>query len=474
MSTEPNNAPVAEDQDAKAAAKARAIERARELAAKRRAEKEAEQAAGNAETGNEQDDEAKAAAKARAIERARELAAKRRAEKEAEQAAGNTDAATGNEPDNEAKAAAKAAAKARAIERARELAAKRRAEKETGNAETSNEPDDAAKAAAKARAIERARELAAKRRAEKEAGTNEQAVGTAEQANAQSDAANAGEDDKAAAKAQAIARARELAAKRKAQQAEAQQAEAQQEEQPSESSGTVEGVLLSGKPKQSSLFEIFLKGIWKDNPGLCQLLGMCPLLAVTTSAANALGLGIATILVLMLSSSAIALIRRLIVPEVRIPIYVIIIAALVTVVRFEVEANFPALYQQLGIYLSLIATNCIIMGRAEAFAGHNGVIRSLVDAIASGIGFTLVLFALGSIREIVGNGTWLVGASDLLGSWAAGWEMQLYGSDYTLLIAILPPGGFFVLAFLIAAKNALDGRAKRKAERKARIDVMRV
>ena len=461
MSTEPNNAPVAEDQDAKAAAKARAIERARELAAKRRAEKEAEQAAGNAETGNEQDDEAKAAAKARAIERARELAAKRRAEKEA----GNTDAATGNEPDNEAKAAAKA----RAIERARELAAKRRAEKETGNAETSNEPDDAAKAAAKARAIERARELAAKRRAEKEAGTNEQAVGTAEQANAQSDAANAGEDDKAAAKAQAIARARELAAKRKA-----QQAEAQQEEQPSESSGTVEGVLLSGKPKQSSLFEIFLKGIWKDNPGLCQLLGMCPLLAVTTSAANALGLGIATILVLMLSSSAIALIRRLIVPEVRIPIYVIIIAALVTVVRFEVEANFPALYQQLGIYLSLIATNCIIMGRAEAFAGHNGVIRSLVDAIASGIGFTLVLFALGSIREIVGNGTWLVGASDLLGGWAAGWEMQLYGSDYTLLIAILPPGGFFVLAFLIAAKNALDGRAKRKAERKARIDVMRV
>lgn len=465
MSTEPNNAPVAEDQDAKAAAKARAIERARELAAKRRAEKEAEQAAGNAETGNEQDDEAKAAAKARAIERARELAAKRRAEKEA----GNTDAATGNEPDNEAKAAAKAAAKARAIERARELAAKRRAEKETGNAETSNEPDDAAKAAAKARAIERARELAAKRRAEKEAGTNEQAVGTAEQANAQSDAANAGEDDKAAAKAQAIARARELAAKRKA-----QQAEAQQEEQPSESSGTVEGVLLSGKPKQSSLFEIFLKGIWKDNPGLCQLLGMCPLLAVTTSAANALGLGIATILVLMLSSSAIALIRRLIVPEVRIPIYVIIIAALVTVVRFEVEANFPALYQQLGIYLSLIATNCIIMGRAEAFAGHNGVIRSFVDAIASGIGFTLVLFALGSIREIVGNGTWLVGASDLLGGWAAGWEMQLYGSDYTLLIAILPPGGFFVLAFLIAAKNALDGRAKRKAERKARIDVMRV
>ena len=327
---------------------------------------------------------------------------------------------------------------------------------EPNNAPVAEEQD--AKAAAKARAIERARELAAKRRAEKEAGTTDQA-------NAPSTAASASED----AKAQAIARARELAAKRKA-----QQAQEQQEEQSSASTGTVEGVLHSGKPKQSSLFEIFLKGIWKDNPGLCQLLGMCPLLAVTTSAANALGLGIATILVLMLSSSMIALIRRLIVPEVRIPIYVIIIAALVTVVRFEVEANFPALYQQLGIYLSLIATNCIIMGRAEAFAGHNGVIRSLVDAIASGIGFTLVLFALGSIREIVGNGTWLVGASDLLGSWAAGWEMQLYGCADASPIPLWRPGRCCGLAYLIAAKNARDGRAERKAGRKARIAVMRI
>lgn len=459
MSTEPNNAPVAEEQDAKAAAKARAIERARELAAKRRAEKEAGQAAGQA-AGTEQDDEAKAAARARAIERARELAAKRKA-----QQAANSDQAEGSDQDASTDQAAdtsddaKAAARARAIERARELAAKRKAEQAANSdqAEGTDQAADATDDEAKARAIERALELAAKRKAEQAANSEQ----------SETSAANSGKDDQADAKAQAIARARELAAARKAKQA-------QQEDKPAQSSGTVEGVLHSGKPKQSSLFEIFLKGIWKDNPGLCQLLGMCPLLAVTTSAANALGLGIATILVLMLSSSMIALIRRLIVPEVRIPIYVIIIAALVTVVRFEVEANFPALYQQLGIYLSLIATNCIIMGRAEAFAGHNGVIRSLVDAIASGIGFTLVLFALGSIREIVGNGTWLVGASDLLGSWAAGWEMQLYGSDYTLLIAILPPGGFFVLAFLIAAKNALDGRAKRKAERKARIDVMRV
>ena len=466
MSTEPNNTPVAEDQDAKAAARTRAIERARELAAKRKAQQAAnsDQTESTDQAAATPDDDAKAAARARAIERARELAAKRKA-----QQAANSDQAEGSDQDASIDQAAdtsddaKAAARARAIERARELAAKRKAEQAAnsdqaeGTDQAADATDDEAKAAAKARAIERARELAAKRKAEQAANSEQ----------SETSAANSGKDDQADAKAQAIARARELAAARKAKQA-------QQEDKPAQSSGTVEGVLHSGKPKQSSLFEIFLKGIWKDNPGLCQLLGMCPLLAVTTSAANALGLGIATILVLMLSSSMIALIRRLIVPEVRIPIYVIIIAALVTVVRFEVEANFPALYQQLGIYLSLIATNCIIMGRAEAFAGHNGVIRSLVDAIASGIGFTLVLFALGSIREIVGNGTWLVGASDLLGSWAAGWEMQLYGSDYTLLIAILPPGGFFVLAFLIAAKNALDGRAKRKAERKARIDVMRI
>ena len=230
----------------------------------------------------------------------------------------------------------------------------------------------------------------------------------------------------------------------------------------------------STKAKKISLFEIFLQGIWKNNPGLCQLLGMCPLLAVTTSAANALGLGIATVVVLTISSTVIACIRKLIVPEVRIPIYVVLIAALVTVVRFEVEAYFPELYRQLGIYLALIATNCIIMGRAEAFAGRNNPLRSAVDAISCGIGFTLVLFVLGSVREILGNGTFFVGGSDLLGAWAADFEMQLFSTDYTLLIAILPPGGFFVLAFLIAAKNALDGRKKRRADRKSRIKSINV
>lgn len=233
----------------------------------------------------------------------------------------------------------------------------------------------------------------------------------------------------------------------------------------------VEGKLQPDAPvqKQSSLWEIFIKGIWKDNPGLCQLLGMCPLLAVTTSAANALGLGIATILVMVLSSMVISIIRKVVVQEIRIPIYVVVIASLVTAVRFEIEAYFPELYQQLGIYLALIVTNCIIMGRAEAFAGKNNLLRSTVDAIACGIGFTLVLFALGAIREILGSGTLFVGAADLLGPWAQDLEVHLYSQDFSVLIAILPPGGFFVLAFLIAGKNYLDSRSERIAKKKARI-----
>lgn len=238
----------------------------------------------------------------------------------------------------------------------------------------------------------------------------------------------------------------------------------------------IEGVKeqIYTKSSQPSLWEIFIKGIWKDNPGLCQLLGMCPLLAVTTSAANALGLGMATIVVMVLSSMVISLLRKFIMSEVRIPLYVVIIATLVTVVKIEVEAYFPSLYQQLGIYLSLIVTNCIIMARAEAFAGKNNILRSTVDAIACSIGFTIVLFALGCVREIIGNGTLFMGATDVLGSWAQGLETQVISADKTLLTAILPPGGFFILALFIAGKNFLDGIAKRRAERKLEIKVLNI
>lgn len=225
----------------------------------------------------------------------------------------------------------------------------------------------------------------------------------------------------------------------------------------------------NAKAQKPSILAIFWQGLWKNNPGLCQLLGMCPILAVTTSAANALGLGIATIVVLTISSFVISLLRKIIMPEVRIPLYVVLIASLVTIVRFEVEAYFPELYRQLGIYLALIATNCIIMGRAEAFAGRNNPLRATLDAIACGIGFTFVLFILGAVREILGNGTFFVGGADLLGAWAQDFEIHLFSGDYTMLIAILPPGGFFVLAFLIAAKNVLDSRQQRRTERKFRI-----
>lgn len=220
------------------------------------------------------------------------------------------------------------------------------------------------------------------------------------------------------------------------------------------------------KSKEPSLGSIIIKGLWKENPGLCQLLGMCPLLAVTTTAASALGLGLATILVLLLSSIIISLLRRFILREVRIPIYVALIATLTTLVRFEVEAYFPALYDKLGIYLALIVTNCIIMGRAEAFAGRHGIIRSAFDALFQGLGFTLVLFVLGSLREIFGSGTWFMGAPELLGSWAQSLQTVLLPEDLTFLIAILPPGGFFILALLIALKNALELRKQNAEERR--------
>ena len=226
--------------------------------------------------------------------------------------------------------------------------------------------------------------------------------------------------------------------------------------------------------KKNSLFSIIVKGIWKENPGLCQLLGLCPLLAVTSSASAAMGLGIATIVVMMASSLLISLMRRFILKEVRIPLYVVLIATLVTVVKFEVEAYFPELYDSLGIYLSLIVTNCIIMGRAEAFAGRNGPIASTVDAFASGLGFALVLFALGSVREIFGSGTWFMGAADILGPWAQSLETRLIGEDFTYIIAILPPGGFFVLALLIALKNAIESYAKNKEENKFKIKSIKV
>ncbi len=234
---------------------------------------------------------------------------------------------------------------------------------------------------------------------------------------------------------------------------------------------TVEGT--KDPSRKPPLLKVFARGLWSENPGLCQLLGMCPLLAVSTSAVSALGLGLATLLVVCLSSLIISILRRFILREVRIPLYVVLIATLVTVVRAYTEAYYPDLYSSLGIYLPLIVTNCIIMGRAEAVAGRENPLRSLLDAAGTGLGFGLVLFVLGSIREILGAGTWMAGAGTVLGSWAGGFETVLYPSDYTYLVAILPPGGFFVLALLIAMKNAHAIHARNRRENRFRIDSVR-
>lgn len=233
---------------------------------------------------------------------------------------------------------------------------------------------------------------------------------------------------------------------------------------------TVEGKKKKVKPsKKASLLKILFEGIWSNNPGLCQLLGLCPLLAVTTSAVSAIGLGLATLIVVCSSSVIISLIRRFIFKEVRIPIYVLFIATLVTVVKFYVEAYFPDLNSQLGIYLALIVTNCIIMGRAEAFASKNGPVLSFIDAVGTGIGFALVLFVLGAIREITGQGTLFMGASKLFGSLGKALECNFISGDYTLMVAILPPGGFFILAFMIALKNFIQNFRRHKIENSFKI-----
>ncbi len=219
-------------------------------------------------------------------------------------------------------------------------------------------------------------------------------------------------------------------------------------------------------PKQkvtgNAFREIAKQGLWKNNPILVQVLGLCPTLAVTTSAANALGMGLSTMLVLTLSNLGISIFRRWIPNEIRIPIYVLLIAAIVTCLQLLMNAYTYALYQSLGIFIALIVTNCIVAGRAEAFASQNSPIKSAFDGFVMGMGFALTLFILGSIREILGQGTLFAGADILFGSWASALRIDIYHSDNTFLLAILPPGAFLVLGCMIALKNVINARFARK------------
>lgn len=213
----------------------------------------------------------------------------------------------------------------------------------------------------------------------------------------------------------------------------------------------------------SSYKDIALNGMWKQNPGIVQLLGMCPTLAVSSNVVNGASLGLATAFVMAMSGAAIAPIRALVPNEIRIPVYILIIAVLVTVVQLLMNAYMHALYLVLGIFIPLIVTNCIVLARVEAFASKNPVLPSALDGLFMGLGGTAVLSVLGGIRELFGHGTLLSGIDLALGEGAKNWVIHVIPNYHGLLIAILPPGAFIGLGMLIAGKNWLNLRAERKA-----------
>lgn len=210
----------------------------------------------------------------------------------------------------------------------------------------------------------------------------------------------------------------------------------------------------------SEVKDIVVQGLWKNNSALVQLLGLCPLLAVTSTATNALGLGLATTLVLVLTNSAVSALRRWVPTEIRIPIYVMIIASVVSTVQMLINAYAYGLYQSLGIFIPLIVTNCIVIGRAEAFAAKNSVPLAALDGLAIGMGATSAMFVLGSLREIIGNGTLFDGADALLGSWAKVLRIEVFQTDTPFLLAMLPPGAFIGLGLMLAVKYLIDEKMK--------------
>ena len=214
--------------------------------------------------------------------------------------------------------------------------------------------------------------------------------------------------------------------------------------------------------EQQSYLDIVRDGLWNNNQSLVALLGMCPLLATTTSAINGLGMGIATTAVLTMSNVVVSLIRHLVRPEIRLPVFVLIIASFVTAVDLSMQAWFFELYKVLGIFIPLIVVNCIIIGRAEAFAVKNSVPRAAVDGLAMGVGMTLVLMVLGGLREFVGQGTLFAQGDLMLGSFGKALMLSL-GADFQgAILAILPPGAFIFLGLLIALKNLVDKRVRQR------------
>lgn len=207
----------------------------------------------------------------------------------------------------------------------------------------------------------------------------------------------------------------------------------------------------------SQIRDITLDGLWRNNVVFSQMLSLCPALAVTSAATQGLGMGLATLAVLVASNALVALLRGLITEEVRIPAFVLIIATLVTIVDLAMNAWLHELHKVLGLFIPLIVVNCLILGRAESFACKNSVALSALDGLAMGLGFTLALTLMGALREMGGSGTVFSGASNLLGPAMSVLEMRVYPGDGALVM-ILPAGGFIVLGLMIAAKRAMDAR----------------
>jgi len=212
---------------------------------------------------------------------------------------------------------------------------------------------------------------------------------------------------------------------------------------------------------ETSYRDLSINGLWKNNPAIVQLLGLCPLLAVTGSVVNAIGLGLATILVLVCSNTAVSIIRNIVSDAVRLPAFVMIIAAAVTCIELLMQAFAYELYQILGIFLPLITTNCVILGRADGFAAKNRLGPAMYDGLIMGVGFAAVLVLLGAVRELFGTGILFANMDLLFGPGAADWRVVVFANYQPFLLAILPPGAFIFTGLIIVLKNIIDDRMQR-------------
>jgi electron transport complex protein RnfE len=212
---------------------------------------------------------------------------------------------------------------------------------------------------------------------------------------------------------------------------------------------------------ENNYWKITKDGIWEKNIVFSQMLALCPLLAVTGTATNGLGMGLATLAVMIATGMSIAVFRNLTTPEIRIPVFVLIIAAIVTLVDMAMNAWVHDLHKILGLFIPLIVTNCAILGRAESFASKNKIMPSILDGFMMGAGFTMALVIVGAVREVIGSGTLFANASLLLGHSFSFMELTVIPHYKGFLLMILPPGGFLVLGFLLAGKRLLDARVKR-------------